>query len=298
MSKLILSFLVAAGAIAPAQAQVAQVPDSDPPSDAIVVQGVRDQSKEIGRFVDSLTEARNQGQLSRFGWAVCPSAIGLGDAQNLAIAKRMLQIASAAAIPTAKPGCRPNVLLIVVPDKGDLIDQLQRKYPAYFEGVERAEVKRMKRDPSPAAAWHVEGRVDADGVEVDRDRITDQYIVERTDSASRLSTASRPQFIASIVVVERRSLAGLTLNQLADYAAMRGFANTDPRRLAKSGAPTILAALEAPMDSQVPLSLTQWDLAFLKSLYASNADRTASRQRGEMKQIVRQTLQDEPEKGE
>jgi hypothetical protein len=52
------------------------------------------------------------------------------------------------------------------------------------------------------------------------------------------------------------------------------------------------------MDSQVPLSLTQWDLAFLKSLYASNADRTASRQRGEMKQIVRQTLQDEPEKGE
>jgi len=62
--------------------------------------------------------------------------------------------------------------------------------------------------------------------------------------------------------------------------------------------PALLAALEAPMDSQVPLSLTEWDLAFLKSLYASNANRTASSQRGEMKQIVRQTLQDEPRKGE
>ena len=40
------------------------------------------------------------------------------------------------------------------------------KYPAYFEGVSNAAVKRMKRDPSPAVVWHVEGLLDADGVEV------------------------------------------------------------------------------------------------------------------------------------
>ena len=86
MRKLLLSFLIAAGAIAPGHAQQAQVPRDDQPSAPIVVQGVRDQIKEIGRFIDALTHAPFQGQLSRFDWAVCPAAIGLGDPKNLAIA--------------------------------------------------------------------------------------------------------------------------------------------------------------------------------------------------------------------
>ena len=296
MRKLLLSFLIAAGAIAPGHAQQAQVPRDDQPSAPIVVQGVRDQIKEIGRFIDALTDAPFQGQLSRFDWAVCPAAIGLGDPKNLAIAQRMTQVARAAVIPVAKPGCRPNVLLIVTRDKGALIDELGRKYPAYFEGVSNAAVKRMKRDPSPAAAWHVEGLLDADGVEAQRDIITGQQIIERTDAPSRLSTMSRPHFIAAVVVVELDALGGLTVTQLADYAAMRAFARTDPRRLKGTGAPTILSAIEAPMNSPVPLTLTEWDLAFLKSLYASDANRTAASQRNEMKQIVRKTLQGGPAK--
>ena len=74
---------------------------------------------------------------------------------------------------------------------------------------------------------------------------------------------------------------------------MRTFARTNPGRMGKTAAPTILAALEAPMNSPVPLTLTEWDLAFLKSLYASDVNRRASSQREEMKQIVRRTLQDE-----
>ena len=75
---------------------------------------------------------------------------------------------------------------------------------------------------------------------------------------------SRPHFIAAVVVVELDALGGLTVTQLADYAAMRAFARTDPRRLKGTGAPTILSAIEAPMNSPVPLTLTEWDLAFLQ----------------------------------
>lgn len=294
MTKFLLPVLLAAGAIVPGHAQQTQAPQADQSSDPIVVQGIRDPNKEITRFVDALTDTPPSGQLSRFDWAVCPAAVGLGDARGAIIARRMLQVAKAAAIPVDKPGCKPNLLLFVARDKSELISQLYRKYPAYFDGVDRSDVTRMIRDPSPAAAWHVEGRLDADGIAVTRDRITGQETIERTDSASRLSTASRPHFLASIVVVDLDSLGGLTVTQLADYAAMRAFARTDPRRVAKSSAPTILSAIEAPMDSAVPLTLTEWDLALLKSLYASNANRSASRQRSEMKQIVRRTLKDEP----
>jgi hypothetical protein len=287
MRKLLLTALLATGAAAFGQPQ--PQPQDDQPR-PIVVQGVRDQEKEIGRFVDALTDAPVLGQLSRFNWAVCPSAVGLGDAHNAAIVRRMLEVARAAAIPAAGSGCRPNVLLIVTRDKGEFIDRLSRKYPAYFTGVNNADIRRMIRERSPAAAWHVEGRLDADGLEVQHD-IDGRHISERTDTPSRVTTSSRPHFIASVVVVELGALSGLTTTQLADYAAMRGFARTDPRRLAaKSSAQTILTAIEAPMDSLIPVTLTQWDLAFLKSLYASSPDRTATRQRNEMKRIVEQDL--------
>ena len=255
---------------------------------------MRDRDQEIARFVDSLTDTPVSGQLSRFDWAVCPIAVGLGDARGAIIARRMRQVAAAAAIRVDKPGCKPNVLLFVAGDKSDLIAQLYRKYPAYFSGVHWSDVRRIIRDPSPAAAWHVEGRLDADGIPAKRDRITGQEIIERTDAPSRLSTASRPHFIASVVVVDLDSLGGLTLTQLADYAAMRAFARTDPRRVANSTAPTILSAVETPIGSPMPVTLTEWDLAFLRSLYASSANRSASQQRAEMKQIVRRTLQAEP----
>lgn len=286
MPNIFPALLLAIGAAAAGQAQ----PVAAPEDETIVVQGVRDQRKEIGRFVDALTDAPVAGQLSRFDWAVCPAAVGLGNAQTAALTRRLTQVARAAAIPVARPGCAPNVLLIVALDKADFIAGLRRKHPAYFKGIDAADVKRMIDDPSPAAAWHVEGTLDADGAEVKRDGITGQQIVERTDVPSRLSTMTRPHFISSVVVVELDALAGMTVTQVADYAAMRAFARTDPSRLARTNAPTILASLDAPMDSPVPLSLTEWDLAFLKSLYSSRPNRRAGLQREEMKGYVRRTM--------
>lgn len=297
MPKLILCLLLAAGTMVPSHAQTIKAPTPEL-SDTIVVQGIRNPSEEIGRFVNALTETPLSGQLSRFDRAVCPVVVGLGDARGATIARRMRQVADAAAIPVDNPGCKPNVLLFVTRDKGDLISQLYRKYPNYFDGVQRSDVKRMISDPSPAAAWHVEGRIDADGIAVQRDRISGREIIERTDTASRLSTASRPHFLASIVVVDLDALGGLSLTQLADYAAMRTFGRTDPSRAARSSAPSILSVVEASMDSPVPLTLTKWDLAFLKSLYASDANRSASRQRSEMTRIVGQKLQDERKDGD
>lgn len=87
------------------------------------------------------------------------------------------------------------------------------------------------------------------------------------------------------------ALAGLTLVQLANYAAMRAFARTDPARLAQSAAPTILHVLDAPIGSAVPVTLTQWDLSFLRALYASSANNYATRQRSEMRRLVRDDLE-------
>jgi hypothetical protein len=150
------------------------------------------------------------------------------------------------------------------------------------------QVRRLANGPGPAAAWHVKGMLTKDGTIVPK--IGRRYINEGTDTPSRLSPQTRPHFLAAVVVVELDALAGLSTTQLADYAALRAFTEADPARLTDSGAPTILTILDKPVGSEVPLSLTQWDLSFLTSLYASSNDAYANRQRSEMKGMFKDEL--------
>jgi len=278
---------------APALAQPAQKP-SESEGQEIVVQGNRISQQQVDSFVNALTDVRVFGQISRFDWAVCPKALGLSDRQNAAVEARMRAVAKAADIPVGDIGCKANVLVAVAKDKDALIRSIETKNPGYFDAVPVRERLQLKRGGAPAAAWHLEGKLDADGVEVPRDVVTGQYIVERTDMPSRISTTTRPHFLSAVVVVDLDSLSGLTVTQLADYAAMRTFATVDPSRLDASEAPTILNILEAPMDSAVPITLTAWDLAYLKALYSSEANRFAGQQRHEISKQMAKDLATKP----
>ena len=284
------------GMMTVALALAAQADAAPPPADAgpseIIVEGERsvDRDRQIKEFVGALTEAPFTGQLSRFDWAVCPAAVGLDPARNAAIVARMRKVAEAAGIKRADPGCRPNALVIVTSDKAELIEKLGKAYPAYFSGIDAGERRRLARQPGPAAAWQVEGLLDRYGRAVPQDMLGGYSVIEDTDMPSRIKPATRPHFAASVVVVEIGALAGLSVTQLADYAAMRTFARTDPSRLEGSGAPTILTVLEAPMNSAVPLTLTEWDLGFLKALYASEPNRYASQQRNDIRKRLGRDL--------
>ncbi len=262
----------------------------DVPEDGeIVIEGVRERDREIERFVGALTEAPMRGQLSRFDWQVCPAVAGLPQAQADAIVERMRKVAEAASIPLAAPGCAPNALVIATPDKAATLRWLRREYPAYFRDALGQRID-VPDEPGPATAWQIESRLDADGRPVGIDSINQRYVVEATRAPSRITAASRPHFVGSVLVVQLDALAGLTTTQLADYAAMRVFARTDPARLERSTAPTILTVLGASMDSEIPLSMTEWDLAFLRALYGSAENHYASQQRGEMRRLVESEL--------
>ena len=261
----------------------------------IVVQGRRDVERQVDDFVRVLTDTPREGQISRFDWAVCPTVTGLSPRQNVEAADRMRAVADAAGLTIAKPGCKANVLVVVADDSKKFVDWLRNREPRFFEGVSPKEMSLLSRG-GPAEAWHVEGRVDADGREVPYDSIKGEYINERTDVPSRLATDSRPHFTAAIVVLDSHALGGLTVAQLADYAAMRAYARTDPALLGKASAPSILTILDAPVGSAVPVTLTEWDMAYLKSLYASNGRRLAGQQRQEMKRKMADELKASPER--
>lgn len=280
--------------LALAAASVEAAPPPPPPSqeeETIVVQGVRPSKKQVRDFVRALTAAPSFVQIGRFHRPVCPVAMGLAQIQNDRIAERMRQVAAAANMRVAPAKCVPNAFVIVAPDKAAAIEELERRFPQYLSQMSTHEVRKLTESSQPAAAWQVKGLLTADGEAATKAVGADYYTIRGTQSPSRIKMASMPTFSVSVVVIDLKAAAGLTVTQLADYAAMRTFADIDPTRVTSVGPPTILGVLGAPDDRPLPVTLTYWDLGFLKSLYATDNSYLASYQRGDMERVVKKELE-------
>jgi len=185
-----------------------------------------------------------------------------------------------------------NALIVIAGDKNDFISALYKTRPELFHDA-NGWPRRPVLTSAPASAWQVEGLLDANGVPVSEGvsggRPLGYTMVASTDS-SRLRPATRPYFMAGVVVVEASALAGITTTQLADYAAMRLFTRADPDKIETSSAPTILKLLDTPMGGSAPITLTEWDLSFLKSLYSSEARQYANRQRSQIRHDMKRDM--------
>ena len=280
---LVAAALVLAGpalgqAVPPPAAPASPPPSAEPD---IVVTGEMDREQQVRNFVAALTPSG--GQLSRFEDAICPAAFGLSGAPRDAVVQRMRAVSAAVGLRLATVPCTPNVLLMVTRDKRVLIETLARTHPNFFSD-EDVRPSRLAREPGPAAAWDARVMLNADGRPVSYE---DGLPVNRTShGASHITAAGRTALLAAVVVVESGALEGLSTTQLADYALMRALGRTDPHRLTAASPPSILTALEAPMDAAVAPSLTRWDLGFLRGLYAAPANLRVSAHRGAIRQHV------------
>jgi len=286
------SLFLAGLALAPgAPASQPSAPDSP-----ILVQGVHDRDRKIRNFIRELTPAPVHGQLSRFDAPVCPAVAGLSQSKADIVVARMRRVAAEAGIRVARAECEPNVILIIARDKNRLLVQLQQHRPEYFPSNWSSwHVRELQTDPSPVAAWQFEGEFWADGRPISSDvtasGISDIGQLQRTiEPLTRVKPSARRAFQTSVVVVQADALDGLTTTQLADYTAMRAFVRTEPKRLRSSSSDTILSVIDAPMGSAVPLTLTPWDLSFLRAFYASGNNSYAEYQRSEMQRLMKREL--------
>jgi len=292
--RLLTALILALSGAASAAAQPG-APDSEPAAKSdIIVIGENDREareRQVRSFVRELTDTPGTNPVARFDRdAVCPAAVGLDEAQDAAVTARMRRVAMAAKVRLAIPGCRPNALVIFAQDKQELVQALLRAHPAYFTGDEERPVELAKR-PGPVVAWYLEDVVDRNGTSVPRNDQRGYRILSSTDFPSRINPTTRSMIVAAVVVIEYRALAGLTTTQVGDYAAMRAFTRADPGRLKRSEAPTILTVLDAPMGSAVPVTLTKWDLAYLRGYNAISTDRFATQQRAQIGKVMIRDLE-------
>ena len=277
----------------------------------IVVTGNRNLDQQMQEFVEALTEAPPRGQLSRFEWKACPVVIGLSEPQEATVEARMREVAKEVGVPLGGPGCAPNVLVAVTRDRQAFMKDLSKTAPMYLTGLSDRQTQQILREPH-ATAWHVQGPpLNADGqplkmvrLEVPTMMTTSDgtpgsftpppsesvYLNDTTRPGSRIVASARRHFSAAVVLVDASKITGLSTTQLADYAAMRAFAKTDPARLPSSSPETILKIFDIPIESKLPLSVTHWDVGFLQGLYSSRSDLFAASQRSAIREVLRGQL--------
>lgn len=285
--------ILLSAALAAQQPVPAQPSPSDQP---IVVTGQKDQRKAIQDFVGALTAVPSNRQLSRFEHEVCAAVYGLAEPQADAVVSRIRLVAKSVGIVVGGAHCAPNVLLLVTSDKTAFLKELQRHSADYF-GLTDKQFHDLERQPGPAIAWQTQGpMMTEDGVDLTEDP-TQGVVVNRTiDQPSRITQAVHPQFDTSVVVVERKSLIGMTVTQLADYTAVRALTGADPAKLGNSSAPTILHVLNVPIGGAAPVTMTSWDLSFLEGYYDARRNLRTGAQRSSIGDSMSKALGSPPGK--
>ncbi|MBA3940965.1 MAG: hypothetical protein C0520_07125 [Sphingopyxis sp.] len=270
-------------------------PAATEPAD-IVVTGERDRARRSENFVDAIVQPSAKGQLARFEDPLCPASIGLAGGDGATVERRLRRVAEAARIRTAGPGCRTNLVILVVDDRAKAIAHWQKSRPDFFEGLTRREIDALANGDEPVAAWQILALKGADRRPVGRTQegIVD-YTVHNQVVPTRIGSTIQFEFHGAFLLVEASALGDMTLMQLADYAAMRTLARTDAAAAGAQPAPTILSLFDAGGGADAPPSLTHWDLGFLTALYRIDPAFDEKAQRRAIAHIVREQVAKAPD---
>ena len=246
-------------------------------------------TKNVAKFVEQIaaSDGENEDGLPLWHVPVCPSVTGLARQQGEYLLWRVSQIAREAGVPLAGEDCRPNLFVFVTPGPRELLEAMdKRKFGVTFRDAAPLTVDEFIAAARPVKVWYVSQALTAEYA-------TPSYNLSSThpcafadfvgvggtvlppticdsERASRVTNGSAlvPVFSYVYVIVDAMGLHGVSLQQLADYVGMVGLAKINPAaRLGE--APTILKLFGESNQATSP-GMSDWDRAFLKSLYETD----------------------------
>ena len=236
--------------------------------------------KRVSEFVSQIAAAANEEGLPRWKAPVCPLVSGLTEEESEFIVGRVLEIAREVGAPLAGKNCHPkNLYILVHPHPKELLQAMAKRNRAFTVGNDDTPpdvFDRLLATPRAVRVWYTTEERTLGGVVFVR-RPGDPPPIMRT-TGSTLDNGVVWQLAHVFVVVDQTRLSGVTGGQLADYVGMVALADLKPD--ANLGnAPSILTLFDSSPEA-APTKMSDWDLAFLKSLYAT--DQKSKQQRNEI----------------
>jgi len=251
-----------------------------PSADDITVTGRKDADRKAAQAYVGAIAVRSDTQLARFHQPVCTLVVGIPVPHSTTIAKRISDDAAAAGAPVSKNAkCSPNLIVMFADDGAGVVRDIRESRPSWLGGLTSGEIDRMTK-PGPVRAWSVTSLRNEDGQGLStppdsptKGALSDKPVL-RVMTASILRQPTRQDVETSFVLMDKQATIGLTLRQIADYAAMRGLARTRPPAGDAAGLPTILTVLD-PTTTARARELTNADAAYLRALYRGDGTAAA-----------------------
>jgi hypothetical protein len=240
--------------------------------------------KRVSKFVYQIAALQNGEGIARWRIPVCPTVAGVSQQAGEFTLKRIAEIASAADVPMAAQPCRANLLVFVTPDAKQFFSGMSvHTRLLTFAGAHPSVIDEFIRTPRPVRVWYKTTMTTPDGRslgDTDRTEVGERaYGIPRVQPQTSYARISAIWGITrALVVIDQGRLQGVSTGQFADYVALAGLAQM--KMGANLGdAPTILK-LFGGAPQNVPEGMSDWDRAFLKSLYAT--DSTSKGQRSQI----------------
>lgn len=260
----------------PPPPQVAPAPQAAPQDLSDVVIEGRRIHEEAEAFVEEVAAPAVDRGLARWRSRIC---VGVGNLQpdlSQAVIDHISRVALEYGIAVGEPGCRPNVMIVFAEDgramATALVEADRRVFHLGVGGLDRgkAALEDFRNSEAPVRWWHVSmpmiGGSSARAIRLPGD--TAPIFVPGEGYVNR----GRPISDALnkvIIIVDADQLAGANYAQLCEYLAMVALAQVDPDG-DTSRHDTILNVFNDPQGVQ---GLTEWDRAYLTTLYAHHPER-------------------------
>ncbi len=234
-------------------------------------------AKRVTAFVDKITGPSFDGGVPRWGKPVCLLVSGLRREAVEFIRSRVDDVARASGIPLAAEGCHPDLYVLVSRQPQQLLRAMDSHHRWFYFGnnAHWGVVREFISTPGPVRVLYRDAN-DAPPGEVPAYPIVHSAkagpITESEDNWNYDSHAGgysvRWYVFRAFVIIDGSQLKGVTLGQFADYVAIVGLAQVRPSD-GLADAPTILKLFDGSSQA-APARMTDWDRAFLKSIYATN----------------------------
>ncbi|HTB66005.1 MAG TPA: hypothetical protein VK727_07230 [Steroidobacteraceae bacterium] len=267
--------------------------------DEVIISASRTQlAPKVSAFVNAISVPAQGEGLARWHMPVCPQVTGLQREDGEFVLWRISEVARAAGVPLAGEHCDPNLIVFLTLDpKQLLMDMEKRQRAVTFGHAAPVEIDEFIATPRVVRVWYNSAVESPDNFTPAHGfppfaQMTGQGLVGNVttdwEKASRVTRTVVRAFTRVCIVVDKGHLQGVTLGQLAAYIAMVGLAQIKPDAQL-SDAPTILRLFDGTPQGALP-GMSDWDLAFIKSMYAT--EQTVAVQRGEiargmLREIVR-----------
>jgi hypothetical protein len=217
------------------------------------------------------------GQIARYAAGVCPVAIGVSDEFSKRIADRIRTVAGEAGAPVAPQPCDGNLLVFFVNNPAEFFKSVESEHPAWLRSLSRYSRKQLAASNEPVLAWHLTTRRNGEGQGSHVDVSASHPVpTMRVRDSSFVAPITRQTIDSAFVVVSLSAIDGRPIYQIADNIALQALTPVDLPQAQQL--PTVLTAFkQEPL--KAPAMMTAADLAFLRALYASDGQQSATSER-------------------